>query len=202
MRKIIASTTIAASLIGGGATAIVLAPGIAGAQDETEAAEATGLSEVLAELVTENTLTQAQADAVQDAIEQAAEDGRLGPRGRGGKRGHRGFGNVLEELDIDRDAVREGIQDGLTPGEIAEANGSSAEALTDALTDQMNERLDTAVENGRLDETEADEKRAEIAERVEDIVNGEIEFGRKGHGPRGLRGGATADETPSEETGA
>lgn len=202
MRKIIASTTIAASLIGGGATAIVLAPGIAGAQDEAEAAEATGLSEVLAELVTENTLTQAQADAVQDAIEEAVEDGRLGRGGRAGMRGHRGFGNILAELGIERDAVREGIEAGLTPGEIAAANGSSAAALTEALTERMNERLDTAVENGRLDETEAEEKRAEITERVDDIVNGEIEFRSKGHGPRGLRGGSTADATPGEDTGA
>ena len=202
MRKIIASTTIAASLIGGGATSVVMAPGIAGAQDETEAAEANGLSDVLAELVDENTLTQAQADAVQEAIEQAVEDGRLGRGGRGGMRGHRGLGSVLEELGIERDAVREGIEAGLTPGEIAEANGSSAAALTEALTDRMNQRLDTAVENGRLDDAEAEERRAEITERVDDIVNGEIEFRRKGHGPRGLRGSWTADATPSEESGA
>lgn len=188
MKKLIASTTVAASLIGGGAAALTFAPAIAGAQDdaENEAPEApeaeleqrrSTVGEVLDGLVEDGTLTQDQRDAVESALREAR------PRGghhRDGFGHHRGAGRLLdgealEELGLDRATVREGLADGLDLGEIAEANGSSADALIDALTDRLDERLDQAVASGRIDVETADEKRAEIADRIEDLVNGDLD---------------------------
>ena len=210
MRKIIATSTIAASLLGTGFGAVALGPALAGAQDdptpevpaESDQVEATGLTAVLADLVTAGTLTQAQADTVEEAITSAAEDGRLGRHGhaRGGLRGLRGAGEIFDELGLDADVVREGLADGMTLGEIADANGSSADAVAAALVENMQERLDAALEAGRIDEAEAAEKAAEFAERAEDIVNGEAELGRRGgfgrhrHGGPGPFYGAEATE--------
>lgn len=220
MRKIIASTTIAASLLGGGAAAIVFVPAVAGAQDEVEQGEPGGIGAVLGELVTSGILTQDQANAVADAMEEARDDGTLGgPRGPRGPQGQHGEGQhgprgprggaiqALGDLGIDAETVRQGLEDGLNLGEIAAANGSSTDALADALVAQMAERLETAVENGRLDETEAAEKATEFETKVDDIVNGDFEPG-KGHRPGGPRGGHRPGDGPAgdaeapEESGA
>ena len=176
MRKLIASSTIAASIIGGGAGAIILGPALAGAQETTNESPADddGLEAVLAELVTEGIIDQDQADAVATALREAHADGRLRRLDH-----HRPFGGgeVLEELGIDRETVRSGLAEGLTLGEIADANGSSAEELATALEEEMGERIDSALENGRIDEDRAVELREGIAERVDSIVNGESTFG-------------------------
>lgn len=192
MRKIIASTTVAASLLGGGAAAIVLAPGMAGAQDEAPATEqvepsdvGSGIAEVLDGLVADGTISQAQADAVAEALETARAEHRERFGARHGSRGP-ALGSVLEELGIEHETVREGLAEGLDLGEIAAANGSSAEALIDALVAQANERLDEAVEAGHVDAETADERRAEIEARVTDMVNGDFDPGERGR--RGFRG--------------
>jgi hypothetical protein len=206
MKKIIASTTIAASLLGGGVAAVVLAPGIAGAQEDVQESEVdSSLADVLDGLVTDGTLTVEQRDSVESALRQARS--QFGDRDGIGSRGHgRGFagGQVLEELGIDRAAVQEGRADGLTLGEIADANGSSAAALTDALVAQMSERLDNALTSGRIDEATAAEKQAEIEQRVDDMVNGEFERPERGQ-HRGHFGGHGSDDLgtdAADETGA
>ncbi len=204
MRKIIASTAAAASILG--ATAgLAFVPAIAGAQDDDPAQEETttsnsgdsSLGAVLDGLVEDGTLTQAQRDTVEAALEEARPHAN---RGRGHHRGGLGLNSeVLEELGLDRETVREGLMSGSSLGDIAEANGSSVEALTDALVESFEERLDAAVESGRIDAETADEKRAEIAERVEDVVSGEADFGRRGFGGRGLgRFGPPADSGDAE----
>lgn len=180
MRKFIASTTVAASLIGGGTAAIVLAPAIAGAQESETVERGAAMAEALDSLVTDGTLTQEQRDTVEERLREARAERR--GEFRRGPRGRFGAGQVLEELGIDREAVRDGVDAGLTLGEIADANGSSADALTDALIAAANERIDAAVENGRIDEARADELRASVDDRVSDLVDGELEF-------RGRRGG-------------
>lgn len=235
MRKIVASTTIAASVIGGGAGALILGPSFAGARDDpgpdieeptlallqdtddpdsgeqgaadqdtdgSPGARSERLAEILGDLVGDGTLTQEQADAVQDAIESAVADGRLGPGGRHAAGRHRGghVGEILDELGLDADVVREGIADGLTLGEIAEANGSSAEAVAGAIVEHMTERLDAAVDAGRIDEDEAAEMAAEIEERAEAIVNGEIDLTDRGRGRFGerFRGHSHHDDADSD----
>jgi len=186
MRKFIASTTIAASVLGGGIAGLALTPTIAGAQDSTAEAEIaqseSGLSTVLGDLVTNGTLSQDQADAVETALVQAREDGVIGHRH---PRVHRFFNaDVFADLGIEPQDIRSGVSDGLTLGEIADANGSSADALADALAQAMNDHLDAAVEAGRIDADQAAERAEGIDEKVDEIVNGEFQ-GRRGRGARG-----------------
>ncbi|MEM7285621.1 MAG: hypothetical protein AAF480_04650 [Actinomycetota bacterium] len=193
MRKVIASTTIAASMLGAGFGAAALGPAIAGAQDADEAevtdapAPGSRLDEVLDGLVADGTLTQAQRDTVEERLREARPE-RHGHRGGFGRLG--GGGEILEGLGLDSETVREGLADGLSLGEIADANGSSADALADALVEQAESRIDEAIEAGRIDDERAAELRTRIEERVDDIVSGEADFGRRGFkgrfgGPRG-----------------
>ncbi len=49
---------------------------------------------------------------------------------------------------------------------MAKANGAEVGTVVDAMVSQANAALDQAVEDGRLTEAEADEKRADSEERI------------------------------------
>jgi hypothetical protein len=146
----------------------------------TETPDRSGfIVEQLAPLVEDGTLTEAQAEAVAEVLAQNPRMGHRRPHGPG-------LETIGEFLGVTAEDLRTALEEGSTLGEIASANGSSAEALTEFLVDEAETRLDEAVEEGRIDETEKDEKLAEIEERIGAMVDGEAEF----PGPRaGRRGG-------------
>ena len=104
MKKKLAALGMSAALLGGGAAGTVLmAPTIASAEsssssssDSADAEKQPGawVSDALATLVDDGTLTQAQADAVTAALEEARPEG--GPGGPGGPGMGRGGGPGLE----------------------------------------------------------------------------------------------------------
>jgi len=145
------------------------------------------IMERLAPLVEDGTLTESQAGAVAEVLAD----------GPGPRRHHRGpdLQGIGEFLGLSGEEIRDALQDGSTLAEVAEANGSSGEELTAFLVAEAEERLDGAVADGRIDETEKDEKLADVAERIASMVDGEGPFG--GHGPRGPGGpGDGAGFTP------
>jgi len=110
-------------------------------------------------------------------------------------------------IGVEVEDIHEWVRGGGTLAEIAEQNDVSVDAVVSLIVDQKNERLDQAVENGRLDAAEADEKRAEVEERVTSRVNeGRPErVDGEGSGPRGDRGargggdGAPADAPATDD---
>lgn len=141
-------------------------------------------AERLQGLVDNGTITQEQADQI---AEQIAD----GDSGRRGKRGHhRGTGKsdvVTDLLGLTADELRTELRAGNSLADVAEANGVDAETLTQTLVDALNAHIDEKVADGSLTADEADAKRAEIAERVEDKINRvKSEDGRRGHrhGPK------------------
>lgn len=106
---------------------------------------------------------------------------------------------VADLLGVDSEVLRDWIRGGGTLAEIADQNGVSVDDVVDLIVGQMNERLDAAVESGRLDAETADEKRAELEERVTTRVNeGRPERGEgDGFGPRGDRGPRGGDGAPA-----
>ena len=204
MRKTVAAATMAASLtLGGAAGAVLFVPSLSGAQtDQTPTDETAGeesrdhdgfLADALAPLVTDGTITQAQADAVIQTLREARPERAFG---------HHGFHAaqaVLDVLGIDADALRDALADGQTLAEIAEANGVTAQAVIDAMVGEAEERLDQAVDDGRLTEEEAGEKLAEITGHITGVVNGDIEphLGRRG--PGGHRFGGRGGEPPADQ---
>ena len=80
-------------------------------------------------------------------------------------------------LGLDGSDIREALRNGSSIAELAEAQGIDSAGIVDAIVVRAEERLDTAVENGRIDDAQAAEMLTRAAERAEDLVNGEIEFG-------------------------
>lgn len=132
------------------------------------------LGEVLAPLVTDGTLTQAQADAVVSALLEAAPEGR-GPGGhRGDHRGKRGehLTTVATAIGIDEAALREALVDGSSIADIAAVNGVDVQVVIDALVAEAETRIAEHVANGDITQEQADERLADVESRITDMVNG------------------------------
>jgi hypothetical protein len=137
------------------------------------------VTDALAPLVDDGTITQDQADAVTDALEGARPEGPVGGHGgHGGWFGPAWFGGdlsvVADALGIDEDALRSALQDGQTLAEIATANGVDVQTVIDAIVAEAQARLDEALADGRIDADELAALQADLTERITDLVNGEL----------------------------
>lgn len=174
--------------------------------DDVKAALVAAANERIDAAVESGRLDEAEADEKRAELDERIDElmtadpsefqGRRG-NGNGHGRGHgnRGFGSeVLQEtLGLTSEEIRAGIQEGKTLSDLAEEQGVSVDDLAAAMVDAATERIDAAVEEGKIDADTADEKKAELEERIDDVLNGELpeRDGRRGH--RGNRGGDTAD---------
>lgn len=157
------------------------------------------LAEVLAPLVTDGTLTQAQADAV-IAVLQAArpEGGGHGGPGRG--HGRPSLDAAATALGVTPAELGQQLRDGSTIAEIAAAQGVDVQTVIDALVAEATTKLNEKVAAGELTQTEADTKLATIEERITERVNN----GRPERGERPGRGDNAddaADPSVSTTTG-
>ncbi len=171
-------------------------------QEELKAAfqEGKTLAEVAAEQgVSESDLVDALVAAATDRINEAVTEGKLtedeaadkiagledtvservnaepGEGRRGGHGHHRRHvaGEVLTELGLDKDTVKAGTQEGKTLAEIAAEAGVSEADLVAALVEAANERIDQAVEEGKITADEASEKKDGLEEKTTERVNAE-----------------------------
>ena len=102
--------------------------------------------------------------------EESNNQGKRKDKDHGPKRGAF-IGEILLEVGLDADIVKEGFAIGQTLGETAEANGINSETIVDAIVTAMTERLNQAVTDGKLTPEEAAEKAAGIPDRATEIVN-------------------------------
>jgi hypothetical protein len=216
---------LAAGLIGGGVAGIALtSPGIASGQStssdsttSTTTKDGTNaekpdrghfLDDALAPLVENGTITQAQADAVKKAIEDARPDrGDFGPdvHGRFGG-GHGPFGDVFgaaaKAIGVSVDDLRAALRDGKSIADLAKDHNVAVNDVVDAMVAAVKADLDQAVKDGHLSQSEADQHLADVRDRLNAMVNGELpKFG----GERGhfFHGGPGAPGAPgTEDNGA
>ena len=202
MKKFIAAVAAAAVVVGGGVvSSVVSAPAIAQAQEADTTTESTTevpeFTSVLDELVAEGVLTQEQADTVSERLAERGY-GRFGRFGHTGRSMH--LATLAEVIGVDAETIQAALADGQTVAEIAADHGVERQAVVDALTAQAEEFLADAVADGRITQEEADEKLAEAATRIESMVDGEIEFGGRGHGRHGRHGPqGNVDDTADAE---
>lgn len=167
--------------------------GIEADQSLLQIAEANGITEAelvaaleaeatehLADAVESGRLTQDEADErLADLDDRIAERINELPSERQEQRQERREerrANRLEpltDLGLTIEDIQAGRQDGQTLAETAEANGISEDELVDALVAAAVERADAAVESGRITQDEADEKQADVEERITERVNAE-----------------------------
>jgi hypothetical protein len=187
--KLAAGVAALATVLGGGAA--VAATGALSPAEESEAiandvAEQLGVepSELTAAVkqaltnrvdaaVEAGTITEEQAAELKERIE-AGEPPLFGfPHG--GRHHHGVFadlGAAASYLDVTEAELRTALEDGDTLADVAEAEGKSVDGLVQALTDAATERLDAAVEAGRLTEAQKQEMLEDLEDRITDLVNG------------------------------
>jgi hypothetical protein len=198
MRKQMISIALVSGL-GLGAAAVAL-PGIASAADSTTTTVAGGVADRVAHikdalkgLVSNGTITQAQADKVASTL--ASE---LPPMGRGGHgpRGGLGADAVAKVLGITVDELRAGHEAGKTLAQIAADKGISKADLISKLVAAAKAQLAADVKAGLLAQAQADERSSTLTARITEMVD------RVGppHGDRGPRPDAPAATTSSSST--
>ncbi len=151
------------------------------------------LADHLADEVAEGDLTQSEADsklaeakdAVASMIDQGWGDWTGGGWGSGDGMGrgwhdhggpglgHRGeLQSLAESLGIELDQLRTDVMGGKTVAEAAAAQGVSADDLAAALETKATEHIDEALAAGRIDQARADELKAGLDARIDDLING------------------------------
>lgn len=186
MKKLIASIAIAAAL-GGGAFALntVLPAGAQtdpGSQSQSEPArkhpKGERVKSALDKLVQDGTLTQAQADAVVEALkdEFPGKD-----KGRGEKL-HKLLRGTLEvsatTIGITPEELKTELKAGKSIAEVAAEHNVSVDAVKQALVDAATAKINEAVANGRITQERADKLIENLPAFAERAVNH-----HKGDGP-------------------
>jgi hypothetical protein len=210
-RKAIATAAAVAALAGGGAAIAAVTFG----SDADEQAiiddaaarlgvEPSELSEALEQAyaarvdaaVADGDLTEEQGAALKERIE-AGELPLVGgplvrPHGPGFHHLFGALDTAASYLGLTVAELREQLEAGQTLAEIATAEGETVDGLERALLDAATEELAAAVADERITEAKEQEILANLPERIDDLVNGEL------HGPRGPglgRGDGAAGES-------
>jgi hypothetical protein len=139
------------------------------------------IKDALSDLVKAGTLTQKQADAVAEKLNQI---GVRGPHGPGGPHLHVGRGGLkvaletaAKALGITTDELRTALRNGDTLAEVAQRQKVEVAKLVDALVEAATQRIDDAVADGRLPQARADRLKAELRQQITALVT----EGRRGH---------------------
>ena len=178
-KKLIIATTAGVLTLGGLGLAV---PALADTGDSSGSA-VDRITEALSGLVSDGSITQEQADEVATTLDGAGF-------GRHGHGGWFGLETAAETLGMTEDELRTALDaEGATLARIAEEKGVAVDRLVDALVTTKQERIAEAVEEGMPQEV-ADERLADLEERVTEWVNATHEDGpRGGHGWWGDRDG-------------
>ena len=199
MNKKLVSISLGAGLIVGSAAGLIAVPAVSGAQSTsstTATAPATRpdpsvrLNETLKPLVDAGTITQAQADAVIAALK--ADMPERGKHGRGGKGGP-GMDVAAQALGMTADELHTALKGGQKLAQVAESKGVNVQVVVDALVASATNHINEEVASGELTQAEADEKLANVTERVTERVNNPRPEG----GPRGGQGAKRGPAAPA-----
>ena len=203
-RKLFYSLVAACALSTTAAAAFLLTPGQALAQadvvtvddgDSTQDTDETSstsdkpdheerIKEALQPLVDDGTLTTVQVDAVVEALAEARPDGR-----RGSRAAH-ATAEIAEILGVTDDELKTALADGKSIADVAAEQGVEVQEVIDAIVTATTERVNAAVEAGRIDQDRADEILDNAEERATEFVNSDRERANGGHGRGGHgRGG-------------
>lgn len=102
------------------------------------------------------------------------------------ERPDRRIGNLVEiittETGLTAQEILQAVREGATLAEVIEANGGSTQAVVDAALEQATERIDTALENGRLTEERATEILANLENGINEALNRTFEPRELGDG--------------------
>jgi DNA polymerase III epsilon subunit-like protein len=151
--------------------------------------------------VADKKLTQSQADDIYSGLKSHIDDivnadVKLrhfgGPGGPGPAFGF-GFGAdtaaAAKYLGLDESALRDKLRDGQSLADVAKAQSKDLQGLKDAIVASQKARLDKAVSDKKLTQSQADDLLAKLKSHVDDLVNAKLPDrpsfrGRRDAGPR------------------
>lgn len=164
-------------------------------------------------LVAHGRLTREQADELSAHLDERVTDlvngdlapfplaGRPGFVAAPGLIGHPGLWGLTDgplavaadTIGIDATALLSALRDGDTIADVARAHDVAVSEVVDAIVSSMEERLDAAVQDGRITRRDADRIAADLEARATHLVNGELAmFPVPGWGSSGDHGSGTS----------
>lgn len=191
-RKVVAGAAAGLAVAGGGAA-------VAATQFSPKTENQAVISDAAQQLgVQPSDLSKALKKALEDRVDAAVAAGRLtrqqgdqlkariesgdvplfGLGFHGPGFGHFGFFGGLDAaasyLGVTTDQLRTEVESGKTLAQVAKDKGKSVDGLVSALVDGARSRLDAAVEDGRLTQSQADSMLSDLKSRITDFVNGTL----------------------------
>ena len=177
----------------GAVGAVAMTPASATTSDNVVTSRLAHIKSALRGLVTDGTLTQAQADKVAGTLDSQPPMAGMGGRGdRGGMGG--GFGGMgltqshdaaAKVLGMTSDELYTAVQGGKSLADVAKDQKVSLDALVKAMVADANVDLAAAVKAGSMTQAQADRMKSSLTERITDQVNGVRAGGGMGRGSRG-----------------
>jgi hypothetical protein len=174
--------------------------------DEYNAAVDKAQQQVLDQAVADGSLTQDQADKMQERLSRSPDDGLfgMGP-GRGG-RGHGGGGGggisgvslravAADKLGMTVADLETAMKGGKTIADLAKEKGVDTQAIVDEYASQVQAALKVKVDNGQITQSQADEQLAQAKTRATERITATWEnFQPRGpHGESSTGSGTTTD---------
>lgn len=163
--------------IAGVALAALIGAGVAAAHD----GQGPGgrLGEALSGLVGKGTITQQQADSIEEALKDSWAEQRAAREQERDDRRAEIDALLQSTIGADAAAVMEQLRAGKSLLEIA---GDSADELADGMLDLLTQRLDRAVQEGRITEEQAAETLTRAGDRAQAWLDGDDSGAGRGWG--------------------
>jgi hypothetical protein len=211
MYKRTAGLILTGVLATGAIGAVAMTPASATTSDNVVTSRLAHIKSVLSGLVTDGTLTQAQADKVAGTLDSqppmAGMGGRGGRGGMGGGAGGMGMTQfhdaAAKALGMTSDELYTAVQGGKSLADVAKDKKVSVDTLVKAMVADAEADLAAAVKAGTMTQAQADTIKSSLTERITDQVNGVRAGGGMGRGSRGAGYAPTTggtSSTPSSTT--
>lgn len=177
MNKRTTGLILAGVLVTGAAGAVAITPASATTSDNAVTSRLAGIKSALSGLVTNGTLTQAQADKVAGTLDsQRPMGGRGGMGGPGGRLGGivmtQTHGAAAKALGMTADELYAAVQSGKSLADVAKDQKVSVDAVVKAMVTAAERQLATAVKDGTMTQAQADTMKSSLTQRITDQVNG------------------------------
>lgn len=180
-----------------GAGAVAITPASATTSDNAVTSRLASIKSALSGLVSDGTLTKAQADKVASTLDsKLPKGGPGGHRGRFDGMGPRETeGAAAKALGMTTDQLHTALEGGKSLAQVAKAKGVSVATVVKAMVASAQSEIASAVKNGKITQAQADKLKTSLTQRLTDRVNHVRPEGGPGHGPRGGQMPASPTDT-------
>jgi hypothetical protein len=196
MKKRVASVVLVSAMGLGSVGSLAVSPSWAETATTATNDRVSRIANALKGLVSDGTITQAQADKVASTLAATLPDHGPGGPGRGG--GRMMLESAATILGMSVDDLRTALESGKSLVDVAKTKGISRGTLINKLVAAAEARLAQEVKDGRLTQAEANQRKAGLRARITEMVD------RKGlparPGPPPAPGSTSSSTAPTSTT--